>query len=81
MDINPNRDETKEEDRVLAADGAYQVYMDGSDIDGGVGAAALLYIPGHAALRVLQLHLGPSTWHTVYKAEVAATVLRVELLR
>lgn len=30
---------------------------------------------------MLQLHLGPSTRHTVYKAKIVATILGVELLQ
>ena len=54
---------------------------DGSDVDGGVGAAAVLYAPRSSTPKILRLHLGPSTRHTVYEAEVVATILGLELLR
>ncbi|CDO77770.1 hypothetical protein BN946_scf185041.g1, partial [Trametes cinnabarina] len=76
-----DREEAAADDQHWARDGAYRVYTDGSDIDGGVGAAALLYAPGRAQPKVLRLHLGPSTHHTVYEAEIVATILGVELLR
>ena len=60
---------------------AYRVYTDGSAIDGGVGAAAILYAPRSSTPKILRLHLGPSTRHTVYEAEVVATILGLELLR
>ena len=60
---------------------AYRVYTDGSDIDGGVGAAAILYAPRSSTPKILRLHLGPSTRHTVYEAEVVATIMGLELLR
>ena len=64
-----------------ARHGAYRVYSDGSDFQGGVGAAAVLYAPGRRRPRVLHYHLGPSTDHTVYEAEVVGTLLALELLR
>ena len=75
-----DRDEAVADDANWAGR-AYRVYTDGSDVDGGVGAAALLYAPGATSPKILQLHLGPSTRHTVYEAEVAATILGLELLR
>ena len=56
-----------------------RVYSDGSDFQGGVGAAAVLYAPGRRRPRVLHYHLGPSTDHTVYEAEVVGTLLALEL--
>ncbi|CDO73955.1 hypothetical protein BN946_scf185043.g2 [Trametes cinnabarina] len=38
-----DREEAAADDQHWAQDGAYRVYTDSSDIDGGVGAAALLY--------------------------------------
>ena len=42
---------------------------------------AALYVPGRCRPRILRYHLGPSTEHTVYEAEIVATILGVELLR
>ena len=41
---------------------------------------AVLYAPNSGTPRTLLLHLGPSTCHTVYEAEIAATILALELL-
>ncbi|CDO74895.1 hypothetical protein BN946_scf184988.g2 [Trametes cinnabarina] len=79
--ILEDHEEAAADDHVWAQNGAYRVYTDGSNIDGGVGAAALLYAPGRAQPKVLQLYLGPSMHHTVYEAEIVATILGVELLR
>ena len=57
-----------------------KVYTDGSDINGGVGAAALLIRDGqrHGTLRT---HLGHSSQHTIYEAELAGILLAAHLLR
>ena len=70
-----------EDDPKWRRGGAYRVYTDGSDIDGGVGAAAVLYAPGRRRSRILTLHLGPSTQHTAYEAEIIGTILGAALLR
>ena len=56
------------------------MYTDGADINGGGGAAAVLYAPGRRRPRTLRLHLGPSDGHTVYEAKVVATILGLQLL-
>ncbi|RPD63972.1 hypothetical protein L227DRAFT_496792, partial [Lentinus tigrinus ALCF2SS1-6] len=78
--ILDDREAAAADDDWWARDGALRVYTDGSDIDSGVGAAAILYVPGCAHPKTLRLHLGPSTRHTVYEAEIVATILGVELL-
>ncbi len=79
--VIPDRDAAAADDARWSRHGAYRVYTDGSDIDGGVGAAAILYPPGQRRPRRLYLYLGPSTRHTVYEAEIVATILGLELLR
>ncbi|KAL7280517.1 hypothetical protein ACG7TL_005449 [Trametes sanguinea] len=79
--ILDNRDKAAAEDEAWGMHRAYRVYTDGSDFKGGVGAAALLYVPGRAQPKVLQLHLGPSSQHTVYEAELVVILLGMELLR
>ncbi|GBE90128.1 hypothetical protein SCP_1801520 [Sparassis crispa] len=56
------------------------VYSDGSDIDGGVGAAAVLYRRDRATPKILHFYLGKSTEHTVYEAEDVGLVLAIRLL-
>lgn len=56
-----------------------RVYTDGSDVDGGVGAAAVLYRRDRR-VKTLKYHLGPSTAHTVYEAEIVGMILGAQLL-
>ncbi len=79
--VIPDREAAAADNGRWRRHGAYRVYTDGSDIDGRVGAAAILYPPGLRRPRSLFLHLGPSTRHTVYEAEIVATILGLELLR
>ena len=57
-----------------------EVYTDGSDIDGGVGAAAILYRDSQRQ-GTLRAHLGPSTLHTIYEGELTGILLAIHLLR
>jgi len=59
--------------------GGWRIYSDGSDIDEGVGAAAVLVAPEREP-KVLRYHLGPSTRHTVYEGEIVGLNLGIELL-
>jgi ribonuclease HI len=56
-----------------------QVYSDGSSFEGGIGAAALLYINDHLA-RVLWVYLGTTQKHTVYEAEGVSIIMGLHLL-
>ena len=42
---------------------------------------AALYVPGRCRPRILRYHLGPSTEHTVYEAEVVGALLALQLIR
>ena len=55
------------------------VYSDGSAIEGGVGAAAILYRNGRK--KVLRYKLGKEKHHTVYEAELVGLYLGHHLLR
>ena len=57
-----------------------QVYVDGSGINGGVGAVAVLFRNGHEK-RVLTKHLGKGKDHTVFEAEVVGLTFAAELVR
>lgn len=50
-----------------------RVYTDGSDIDGGVGACAAVYVSGRTRIKMLHYHFGPSSSYTVYEAELGWT--------
>ncbi|PSR73747.1 hypothetical protein PHLCEN_2v10417 [Hermanssonia centrifuga] len=80
-EIAENKDQARESENRWARKNGIRVYTDGSDVDGGVGAAAVLYKPGRRQVKTLQYHLGPSMEHTVYKAEVVALILGMELIR
>ena len=58
----------------------YRLYTDGSDCDDGVGASAILYCPGIPEPTVLCYHLGASTRHSVYEAELVGLLLTSHLL-
>ena len=56
-----------------------RVYSDGSGYEGGIGAAALLYI-NDRLVRSLRFYLGTSLEHTVYEAEGVGILMGVHLL-
>ena len=58
----------------------HRIYTDGSDCDGGVGASAVLYKQGEEQPIVLRYHLGPSSRHSVYEAEIVGLILGIHLL-
>ena len=55
------------------------VYSNRSGFEGGIGAAALLYINDFLA-RVLQIYLGTIQKHTVYEVEGVSLVMGLHLL-
>ncbi|KIJ39724.1 hypothetical protein M422DRAFT_174834, partial [Sphaerobolus stellatus SS14] len=56
------------------------IYTDGSEIDGGVGAAAVMYRDGRL-IRKVRHYLGKTGEHTVYEAELVGMILGLEMLR
>ena len=77
-----SKEEAKKQEEVWATRPGVRVYSDGSDIDGGVGAAAVLYRQGKRGYpKILKLHLGASSGHTVYEAEIVGMILGMELIR
>ncbi|GBE84774.1 RNA-directed DNA polymerase from mobile element jockey [Sparassis crispa] len=79
--VAPSKAEALDSELKWADAGGIRVYTDGSDIDAGVGASAVLYCPGSSTVKVLRYHLGPSSEHSVYKAEVVGLVLAIHLLK
>lgn len=67
IEIAPSKEEAFLADE--AAQEEVRIYSDRSAIDGGVGVAAVLTREGRDP-KVLHFHLGTSTKHTVYKAEI-----------
>lgn len=56
-----------------------RIYCDGSGFEGGIGAAAVLYI-GNAFKKSLRYYLGKDTMHTVYEAETLGIIMGLHLL-
>jgi ribonuclease HI len=56
-----------------------KVFSDGSCIDGGVGAAAVLY-RGGVEVQVVRLYLGTEEEHTVFEAELVGMAMGAKLL-
>ena len=81
MEKAATKDDAKESDGEWARKYGIRIYTDGSAVDGGVGAAAVLIRPRSRRPKVLKLHLGSVDEHTVYEGEIIGTVLGAELLR
>ena len=80
ISIAANKDDAAAAEALWAARPGYRLYSDGSDCDNGVGASAVLYRPGTEEPTVLRYHLGASTRHTVYEAELVGLLLAAHLL-
>ena len=80
ISIAPTKEEAATAEASWIAKPGYRLYTDGSDCDGGVGASAVLYRPGVPELTVLRYHLGDSTRHSVYEAELVGLLLATHLL-
>ena len=63
------REERKTTHWTKADPASIKIYIDGSSIDGGIGAAAVLYT-NNTLRELLQHHLGSDRHHTVYEAEL-----------
>ena len=57
-----------------------RVYSDGSGFEGGIGAAAVLYI-NERLVKTLRVYLGTAMEHTVYEAEGVGLVMGLHLLK
>lgn len=83
IEIDEDKENAKASDQEWRRRTRVWIYTDGSDIDGGVGASAVIYYKGRARKRtkVRRFYLGASDEHTVYEAEVTGVILALELLR
>ncbi|OBZ68012.1 hypothetical protein A0H81_12025 [Grifola frondosa] len=81
IDIATDKEEATRDEGDWCRRPGIRVYSDGSDVDGGVGAAAVLFKPGNPGYKVLRFHLGSSDDHSVYEAEVVGLLLGTELLK
>jgi ribonuclease HI len=77
--IAKDKAEAAEEDGEERAEDALVVYSDGSLVDGGAGAAAVLY-KGRTRMAELRYHLGKSDEHTVFEAEGVGVILGAKLV-
>ena len=57
-----------------------QVYSDGSLIDGGIGAAAVMFRRGREE-EILHKYLGKADKHTVYEAELVGIIFALQLIQ
>ena len=76
--IPPDKETSKQEAQHIMDE--IQVYMDGSIIDGKVGAAAILTRPGHDH-RILRYQLGDVNEQTIYDAELVGILMGVHLIK
>lgn len=62
-------------------DADYRVYSDGSGLNDGTGAAAILYVKGRLTpISQMKYYLGPLTKHNTYEAEAIGAILATRLL-
>ena len=81
VDIADSKEEAAASEERWARREGLRVYSDGSELEGGVGAAAVLYNEQTKKWTALRLFLGPAEEHTVYEAETVGAVLGTELVR
>ena len=80
VEIAADKEAASAKEDLWATRPGHRIYTDGSDYEDGIGASAVLYRPRTAEPIVLRYHLGPSSRHTVYKAEIIGLILGVFLL-
>jgi ribonuclease HI len=78
VDIASERDRAIENASNSTAE--IRIFSDGSGLEGGIGAAAVLCRTGKAP-RSLHYHLGSDKHHTVYEGEVVGMLLAAHLLK
>ncbi|RPD54989.1 hypothetical protein L227DRAFT_510637, partial [Lentinus tigrinus ALCF2SS1-6] len=80
VDIASSKDDAAESEARWAQRNGIRVYSDGSELEGGVGAAAVLFNERSRDWTSLRLHLGSADEHTVYEAETVGAILGTELI-
>ncbi|KAG1850673.1 hypothetical protein F4604DRAFT_1883642 [Suillus subluteus] len=78
VEIAHKKEEVVDDDERATKD--LRVYLDGSVIDGGVGAAAVL-MQGEEVIDKLRFYLGKENEHMVYEGEIMGMILAVKLMR
>ena len=80
VSIPGSRKESIKEEKNDNAD--YKVYSDGSGLNGGIGAAAILYKKGQfTPITKLKLFIGSSKKHNTYEAETIGAILATWAIR
>lgn len=81
MTVDMARDKATVKEKDKDDKNKYQVYTDRSDQNGGVGASAILYRNRNGErIHTLHYHLGKSTNHIIFKAEIIGIMLGLHLL-
>ena len=80
VEVAPDKDAASAKEDLWVTRPGHRIYTDGSDYEEGVGTSAVLYCPGTVEPTILRYHLGPSSWHTVYEAEIVGLILGISLL-
>lgn len=80
VEVAPDKDTTSAKEDLWVTRPGHRIYTDGSDYEEGVSASAVLYCPGTVEPTILCYHLGPSSRHTVYEAEIVGLILGISLL-
>ena len=63
-------------------DADYKIYSDGSCLNNGVGAAAIIYKKNRITpLKSLKVYLGSPEDHNTYEAEIIGTILAIWILK
>lgn len=77
--ISKTRKESIEAEKRDEAD--FKIYTDGSNFNGGVGAAAVMYRKGFPRpIKQLKAHLGETEEHNSYEAETVGGILAMHLI-
>lgn len=75
-----NKENAETREKIWQTQPGHRIYTDGSDCDGGVGALAVLYKQGETEPIILRYHLGNSSCHSIYEAEIVGLILGAYLL-
>ena len=80
VEVRKAADKDRAYKEVVESRAGTKVFTDGSDIDGGVGAAAILFKDGQRQ-GTLRAYLRAMASHMVYEAELVGILLAAHLLR
>ena len=78
--IPPSKDDALTFAKLTETEIPVRIYSDGSGFEGGIGAAALLYLKDRL-VQTLRYYLGTEKEHTVYEAEGVGLAMGLHLLK